>query len=141
MDLIVTNHHCVHPALQLNATPDNNIVENYARERKRSCEIEAFCTIRDRWIIRSWPAPSESPMATPMGAKIPTGVSSWETSGRSMPSTAVCVCALRAEPAFLRAYLVVELVEEAKADQAVDVVAGREIEHVNAVVRNDEAEG
>jgi V8-like Glu-specific endopeptidase len=26
--LIVTNHHCVQPALQLNATPANNIVEN-----------------------------------------------------------------------------------------------------------------
>ena len=63
------------------------------------------------------------------------------SSGRSIPSAAGCVCALRAEPAFLRPHLVVEFVEEAEADQPIDVVAGGKLEHVQEIVRHDESKG
>jgi len=47
---------------------------------------------------------------------------------------------LHANPAFLGANLIVELIEEAEAEQPVNVVAGRELEHMDAVVRHDESE-
>ncbi len=39
--LVVTNHHCVQGALQFNATPDNNVVENGFLARTRAEELPA----------------------------------------------------------------------------------------------------
>jgi hypothetical protein len=44
--LVATNHHCVYGALQFNATPENDIVENGFLARKTADEIRATPTAR-----------------------------------------------------------------------------------------------
>jgi hypothetical protein len=39
--LVITNHHCVQGALQFNATPDNNVIENGHLARTRADELPA----------------------------------------------------------------------------------------------------
>src|SRR4051812_31741760 len=55
-------------------------------------------------------------------------------------SAAIYSCALYPDPILGQAELAVKLLEEGESDQTVDVITGRELEYVEAIVRYDEAE-